>query len=506
MSVVFTSRNDVVAYLRSLRHKHPEQHSDYHPDVEALGIYIIVWLYFIFYFLRIRIVVDLLLTYPVTFFEFFFSHAKKLHHKFLNNSDIFIKKSMFRTIVSRGRKSFLPMTMSKSMRRHQETRRFLFGFGESKDDETIDISRYEKIFQYMKKLEREGKIGSDDLLLEIIQSHDTLQSVDDVLIDPDWSSSRRRPRPRSRRRPRPRSRRRPRPRPRPRRTASSTETASSSSDASPEKSYKDIGSDTSSSSPSSTQSFGADAGKGQPGLTYEQALKVEREALQKLSEGQASMALMAIKNMPGVSLGMRWQQMNGILLGTQLQCITPLGFSNDQAGILAYTNYCASYANSPKNKELKDAMMERWDYAMEHAFGVTDKKPMDVDTARSYTKDLFEGVSDPNFLDRLNAIFQKYGDIKPDDMGQAMKLQSELFPLMFEIQTSVAEKYGYVGDQEYVMAQRALMDHSTDPMVYENTQSAPKFEEDRHLHHYYYYCGVRRPIPILHAYQSRVSP
>ena len=338
------------------------------------------------------------------------------------------------------------MTMSKSMRRHQETRRFLFGFGESKDDETRRIDRFETIFQYMKKLEREGKIGSDDLLLEIIQSHDTLQSVDDVLIDrlEQLASSS---------------------------SSSEEETASSSSDSSPEISYKDIGSDTSSSSPSSsTQSFGADAGKGQPGLTYEQALKVEREALQKLSEGQASMALMAIKNMPGVSLGMRWQQMNGILLGTQLQCITPLGFSNDQAGILAYTNYCASYANSPKNKELKDAMMERWDYAMEHAFGVTDKKPMDVDTARSYTKDLFEGVSDPNFLDRLNAIFQKYGDIKPDDMGQAMKLQSELFPLMFEIQTSVAEKYGYVGDQEYVMAQRALMDHSTDPMVYENTQ------------------------------------
>ena len=200
------------------------------------------------------------------------------------------------------------MTMApKSMRRHQEIRS-LFGFGESSDDSIDSERRYEKMFQYMKKLEREGRIGSDDLLLEILQSHDTLQSVDDVLID------------------------------------RLEQLASSSSPSPPvqeeqEKSYKDIGNDSqtsSSSSSSSSSSFGADAGKGQPGLTYEQALQVERESLQKLSQGQASMALMAIKNMPGVSLGMRWQQMNGILLGTQLQCITPLGFSNDQAGILAY--------------------------------------------------------------------------------------------------------------------------------------------------------------------------
>lgn len=324
------------------------------------------------------------------------------------------------------------------------TRRFLFGFGEEKND-VSDNRGGESLFKYMKKLEREGRIGKDDLLLTLLKSYDTLDSVDSVLID----------------------------------RMNQLADAPSQQKEESTKSYKDIGSEneneenttsTTTTTTTNQQSFGANAGKDQPGLTYEQALQVEKDALDKLASGQPRMALMAIKNMPGVSLGMRWQQMNGILLGTQLQCITPLGFSNDQAGILAYTNYCASFANLPENKELKNLMMQRWDYAMEHAFGVTEKKPMDVNTARSFTKDLFEGVSNTDFLDRLNAIFQKYGDIKPDDMSQAMQLQGELFPLMFEIQTSVAEKYGYVGDQEYVMSQRALMDHSTDPMVFENTQ------------------------------------
>jgi len=347
-----------------------------------------------------------------------------------------------RTVLTKSSKPFISSSLSSSfriVRRHQETRRYLFGFGNSSSSDSDDnVERVDKLFKYMKKLEREGRIGNDDLLLEILKSHNTLESVDNVLIDRLEQLASSPPR-------------------EPVKTDPIEET-------NPEKSYKDIGNDT------KTTSFNADSGTGQPGLTYEQALQVEKEALDKLASTQPRMALMAIKNMPGVSLGMRWQQMNGVLLGTQLQCITPLGFSNDQAGILAYTNYCASFANSPENKELKDLMMKRWDYAMEHAFGVTEKKPMTVDTARSYTKDLFEGVSDTNFLDRLNAIFEKYGDIKPDDMGEAMKLQAELFPLMFEIQTSVAEKYGYVGDQEYVMAQRALMDHSTDPMVFENTQ------------------------------------
>lgn len=331
------------------------------------------------------------------------------------------------------------------------TRRSLFGFG---DDKTADggNKQHNVLWAYLQRLKRQDRLGSDDLLHGVLDnSADSFLKVDDALVErmqqlaslPDGDTK----------------------------DVYDAKAGDAPTAVDVERVEPEV-------TPSSQgqQQRNETLANNQPGLTPSQALKTEREILERLKTAQSRMALMAIKNVPNLTLDVRWQQMMGVLLGTQAQAIAPLGFTQDQHGLLTYTTYRNSLAASPGNETLRKAMGDCWDYCLEIAFGVTETKAMTTEVARQFTADVHDRMTDDAFMKRIDAVFEKHG-VEPgfnamssqENTDTMMKVQAELFPLMFEAQIDVAEKHGYGGDEGYVMSQRALMDHANDPKVQENT-------------------------------------
>ena len=222
----------------------------------------------------------------------------------------------------------------------------------------------------------------------------------------------------------------------------------------------------------SSASTGPLPGEGQPNLTVEQAIQIEREVVERMKTAQPRFALMSVKN-SGLNLAMRWQQMAGVMFGVQAQAIPTIGFTADQQGLMTYNGYLGALQDAPENSALRDAVAAKWDFATEIAFGVTEKKPMTREVAGQFCRDMTDRMTTPEFMNRIDKEFAKFGDlskIPKEDTETHLKIQTALCPLVFEVQLEVSKTHGYDGDGGYVQAQRALMDHTSDPLVSSETQ------------------------------------
>jgi hypothetical protein len=161
----------------------------------------------------------------------------------------------------------------------------------------------------------------------------------------------------------------------------------------------------------------------------------------------------------------KWQMMLGLVLPIQMEIIKKLGYTDEQRALLEYNKQLMdSQQTDTKLREIND---QKWDFIFEQAFGMPAAKKMTIEQARSLIADISAGMVAEPFLGQVDQLMKQLPP-NADIMNKRQALLSVLLPLHM----SIMAKHGFEGEQGYVQAQKALMDHLHDPEIMQKSLQA----------------------------------
>lgn len=159
----------------------------------------------------------------------------------------------------------------------------------------------------------------------------------------------------------------------------------------------------------------------------------------------------------------RWQAFIGAFLPLQLEVVGPLGFTKDQAGHFDFNRQVSRAALD--SKEVAKAKKELWDFLMQTSFGITEFPTLEIDEARQLMMDITDALISEFFLAKVDVLRESFTQ---DTTLQ--ERQKKLTELIVPLQALIMRRYGFEGDLGYIRAQRALSDHTHDPLIKEQME------------------------------------
>lgn len=191
-------------------------------------------------------------------------------------------------------------------------------------------------------------------------------------------------------------------------------------------------------------------------------LQAQQKIVQSLKQHESEVH--CIRNHQG-NLIEKWQDFLGVILPIQMAVIQDYGYAPNLDGLQAFN---ADYIKaSTENAELKAINEQKWQFLFEKAFGLTETKQIDLETARKIIDDIAEVMTSSAFLKRLEDVVSAL----PGEPGILEKRQA-LLTILLPAHMSVMEKYGFQGEAGYIQAQHALMDHMGDADIQEKSHHA----------------------------------
>jgi hypothetical protein len=194
----------------------------------------------------------------------------------------------------------------------------------------------------------------------------------------------------------------------------------------------------------------------------EQLLTIQKENLAKLHALQDT--LVALRTHPG-SLMEKWQQLLQIVLGVQLEVMKRHGLVTDQNTLSRFNDAYAQRAQG--SAELATLNKEKWLFIFDKAFGIREFKELSLPDARRLIADIVEAMTAPAFLQTVDA---RVAALPPS--ASLIERRQAILTVLFPLHLSVMAKHGFPGEEGYIQAQRALMDHYSDPIIAQSAARA----------------------------------
>lgn len=161
----------------------------------------------------------------------------------------------------------------------------------------------------------------------------------------------------------------------------------------------------------------------------------------------------------------KWQMMLGVLLPIQFEIIKKLGFISEQTALIEYNSQLMQYQkDDQKLRELNEA---KWNYIFEQAFDIKTVQNISKEEALDLIKDISNEMISDSFLNQVDAFMAKLDPNMP-----ILEKRQHLLALLIPMQMNVMSKHGFTGEQGYVQAQKALMEHLHEPQMIELASKA----------------------------------
>ncbi len=147
------------------------------------------------------------------------------------------------------------------------------------------------------------------------------------------------------------------------------------------------------------------------------------------------------------SLAERWMEMIGIVLPIQKEVIAEYGFTPDQEGLLKFNHQQGCEAQ-------KEAL---WKDLLEVSFGVSGTVEISDERVLEMLEAVACGMEEEEFLSAVECATK--------DVEGLVAKRARVLELMIPMQMKVIERFGFKGDEGYILFQRTLADHAHRPEV-----------------------------------------
>jgi len=160
----------------------------------------------------------------------------------------------------------------------------------------------------------------------------------------------------------------------------------------------------------------------------------------------------------------KWQRFLGVILPIQIMVIRKHGYAGNQKGLAEYNQWLSE--ESAKDPALKKVNDDKWLYLFQTAFGFSEIKSISLEEAQKMTREIADEMTAEPFLQEIDRVV---GSLKE---GSMIERRQRLLDVLLPVQMKVMERYGFMGEEGYVQAQRAMMDYFFDPVVVAEAQRA----------------------------------
>lgn len=189
-------------------------------------------------------------------------------------------------------------------------------------------------------------------------------------------------------------------------------------------------------------------------LSREGLILAQKEIVVRLIE--ARVRLTEVLQLKG-SILEKWQHMIGIVLPIQCKVIQKLGFPEGQLGLAQFNKQLITL--SKNDPELAALNEEKWRVVFQSAFNLSESRTISLKEARKLIDEITSAMVSDEFL---TAIDRAIGDLKN---AEPVTIRQKLLEILIPLHMKVIIKYGFEGDNGYVLMQKALMDYFHDPFI-----------------------------------------
>ncbi len=197
-------------------------------------------------------------------------------------------------------------------------------------------------------------------------------------------------------------------------------------------------------------------------IGVEKFYESQQKVLDELKAKQETLAKIKAIDYP---LIVKWQMMLGVLLPIQFEQVKKLGFTNEQTALIEFNAQLMHYQHT--DEKIKALNAEKWNYIFEQAFDMKTVQSMSQAQALALIKDISQEMTSEAFLGQVDQFMAKLDPNMP-----LMEKRQAILSLLIPVQLNVMTKHGFPGEQGYVQAQKALMEHMHEPQMIEMATKA----------------------------------
>lgn len=197
-------------------------------------------------------------------------------------------------------------------------------------------------------------------------------------------------------------------------------------------------------------------------LTLDQFFDIQSELMDEIKNQEAKLMMIRGLDQP---IAIKWQAFIGIILPLQILTIAKHGFSADQKGLSNFNDQLMKL--NQEHELLHSLNQKKWEYLLEKAFGINQVEKVSLAEARALINEISEEMMAEEFLQVVDQIALLFA-------GEETLTQrrQKLLEVIFPLHMRVMEKHGFEGDDGYIKAQRAIMEHYYDPQIMEMAAKA----------------------------------
>ena len=198
-------------------------------------------------------------------------------------------------------------------------------------------------------------------------------------------------------------------------------------------------------------------------LSEEEHIKAQEMVMNSLKEKVSD--LNRIRENEAPILG-RWQMFLSIMIPLQMQVASEFGFEKDQKSLSNFNQQFMKCAL--ENPKLKEMNAEKWRFVFKEGFGIENYKEISLEEARSLIKDIADKMMSEQFLTSIDTHFQSSEELS------TLEKRKRLLDILLPVHKLVMEEHGFLGEDGYILAQRALLDYYYDPFIMQMSTQAQK--------------------------------
>lgn len=160
----------------------------------------------------------------------------------------------------------------------------------------------------------------------------------------------------------------------------------------------------------------------------------------------------------------KWQRFLGVILPIQIMVIRKHGYVGNQKGLAEYNQRLIAEAD--REPVLKKLNNNKWAYLFEKTFGLSEVRVISLEDAQKMTREIASVMTTHAFLKKID---HAVGSSQERSMFER---RQRLLDVLLPAQMEVMKEYGFVGEEGYIQAQRAMMDYFFDPEIIADAQRA----------------------------------
>lgn len=192
-------------------------------------------------------------------------------------------------------------------------------------------------------------------------------------------------------------------------------------------------------------------------MNSELFLQVQQTIFDLLKDQEEAFQAIRASDLPLVN---KWQIFLSVILPVQLEVIKEFGFGSDQ---LALAQFNEQYLlQSLQDDRLRELNAQKWEFLLDKTFGLKELQEISLEQAQSLSQDIVDAMLSESFLLEVDRVME----LLPEGASMLLRRQ-KLLEILMPLHMSVMETHGFIGDEGYIQAQRALMDYYHDSLIME---------------------------------------